>query len=193
MFPGKKDKNLWISSCDCTPLLDETAWAKIRRSIFLCAVAANSENRLQFTHSNQGLIHTYPNKLLHECFLIWTFRLSLVIALFMLYICCAGVVSVFVRKTCTLKYDLQSYCIPKRNDRPLAKDLSESRLFSSEIVAEWEYAGQSTIYHCSAPHRKILHHQYWDYKQACSLLHFCCFFCLYSVWKQIQTCSTMFQ
>lgn len=35
------------------------------------------------------------------------------------------------------------YCVPKRNDRPLAKDLSESRLFTLETVTEWKYPGQS--------------------------------------------------
>ncbi len=80
-------------------------------------------------------------------------------------------------------YRASVYCIPKRNDRPLAEDLSESRLFTLETVAEWKYAGQSAIYHCCTPHRKVLHHQQWCYKQTCPLLHVCGFFC-FEYWRR---------
>lgn len=42
-----------------------------------------------------------------------------------------------------LCYRASVYCTPKRDDRPLAKHLSESRLFTLEAVAEWKYARQS--------------------------------------------------
>lgn len=58
-----------------------------------------------------------------------------------------------------------------RNDRPLAKDLPESRLFTLETVPGWKYAPQSAIHLCCNPHREILHHQHWDYSQTALLLH----------------------
>lgn len=86
------------------------------------------------------------------------FSLSLGSALFMFCICCAVCCQQYLSGRHALWntiYRASVYCIPKRNDRPLAKDLSESRLFTLETVAEWKYAGQSAIYHCCAPHRKI--------------------------------------
>lgn len=84
------------------------------------------------------------------------------------------IVSIFVRKTCTVNiiYRGSVYCVPKRNDRPLAKDLSESRLFTLETVTEWKYAGHSKFITVALLRkRKILHHQHWDYKQTCPLQH----------------------
>ena len=80
-------------------------------------------------------------------------------------------------------YRASVYCTPKRNDRPLAEDLSESRLFhlwdsrlNENMLGEAQFI---TV----APHRKILHHQHWDYKQPALSAAFL----LFALWIQIQT------
>ena len=69
------------------------------------------KNWLQFTHSNGGLICAYPSRLSAWILSYFDFSLSLVSALFMFCICLPCVVSTFVRKMRTLKYNLQSQCL----------------------------------------------------------------------------------
>lgn len=115
--------------------------------------------------------------------LFWLFPFISTCIIHVLYLLCC-VLSAYLEALWNIIYRASVYCIPKRNDRPLAEDLSESRLFTLETIAEWKSAGQSTIYHfCTTAHRKILHHQHWDYKQTCPLLHFCGFFCLHSEYR----------
>lgn len=125
--------------------------------------------------------------------ILWIFIFFSIISkciIHVLYLLCC-VLSAYLsgrRVPWNIIYRASVYCIPKRNDGPLAKDLPGSRLFTLETVAGWKYARQSTIYHCCTPHREILHHQHWDYKQTRLLLHLCGF-CLHSIWIQRQTCG----
>lgn len=77
----------------------------------------------------------------------------------MFCICCAACCQHVCHEDATS--ERASVCgIPKSNDRPLAKDLPESRLFTLETVGAWKHAIQSTIYHRCNPHREILHHRH---------------------------------
>lgn len=136
-----------------------------QNEILLFVPAANSKDWLQFIYWNQALICKYPSRILHKYCHILDFSLSVLSASFTFYICvCSWVLSANLsgrHVPWNLIYRANVYCIPKRNDRPLAKDLFESRLLTLETVSEWKFAGQSTIHHCCILHRQILHHQGW--------------------------------
>lgn len=162
VFPGKKTK-----ICRSAAVIIQHCWMKLLQpkldGASVWVLLQQTLKTDQFTHSNWGLICTYPNRLLHEYCLILTFPFHLLSALFMFYFCCAVCCQHICQENMhseKIIYRASVNCIPKRNDGPLAKDLSESRLFTSETVAESKYAGQSTIYHCYTPYRKILHHQH---------------------------------